>query len=152
MDRDPHFELEEAQPCLDFASNAATTTTTSAPSADPAAVESSKDLKLGRADKVALRMMRAGSSGVTTSELATGLFIAKYTNATSEARAKGHDYTTEALGTLPNGSATTQHIYYYLGFKGDPAKLKPALAQALNRWKQLRASGAIVYPFERSRS
>lgn len=143
------FELEEVGPCLEpeCASSAGRTTTTDGASAS-AAPASDWD-SLNRGDKVACRIMRAGSQGILTSELPAGLYMSKYTNATSEAAKRGHQYRADPVGRLPGGGKSTQYVYFYLGFNGHRDTLKPEVARTLARWEELRNAGKIKYPFER---
>jgi hypothetical protein len=153
-----NFEIWEVDGCgqlLGLASSAARSTGTSA-NAAPAAGRSSRKSRAGagwdqlnRGEKMALRMLQAGNVGVITSELFAGMYVAKYTCATSEMRLKqGHGYECRKVGRFPGQIETEQWRYWYAGFRGDRAALHPQLAAALERWESLTARLAGSKPWE----
>ena len=157
LNKGQRFWLFEVGECtdLELASCAGKTTTTTAPDASAEAKSCRKprlktlETKLSQGERLIKRLIEAGSQGVLTVELFAGQYCAKYTGRMSEQHLKyGHDYECKREGTLPGSNPTEQHRYFYTGFRGHRDRLHPLVAQAMERWEQLRAGGKIRLPWE----
>lgn len=92
--------------------------------------------KLSQEDRIFIRMMQMGNDGLTTVEIFSGLYCAKYTSRLSDGTKRGHRYSSQGLGVLPGGDKTAQWIYRYQGFTGDRASLKQQVMEALLKWEE----------------